>query len=113
MTNAVDLHDYGTKLLLAAILYVGLSLPIFRLASSRSLSLGEGGRRVRPALRMAPALTACWIGAAAGNFLFRLLPWGDVELQGHRGRRPASTPGVDTALTLIAVVSRVREGRRR
>src|SRR5579864_8390920 len=40
---------------------------------------------------MAPAPMASWISAAAGNFLFRLLLGGDVELPGHRGRQPAAT----------------------
>ena len=50
-------------------LYVGLLSRICGWPGCGSLSLGERGRRFRPALRMAPAPMACRIGAAAGNFL--------------------------------------------
>src|SRR5271170_6743620 len=58
------------------------------------------GCRIRPALRMAPALLGCWIAGGAGVFRFiaggagvfrfSVLPGGAVELPGRS--RPA--PGV-------------------
>jgi hypothetical protein len=48
------------------------------------------GCRIRPALRMAPALLGCWIAGGAGVFRFSVLAGGAVELPGRS--RPA--PGV-------------------
>ena len=73
----------------AGVLNVELSLPIFRLRARGLYPLARGCR-IRPALRMAPALLGCWIEGSAGNFRFSVLPGGAVELPGRS--RPA--PGV-------------------
>ena len=66
--------------------------------------LARGGRRIRPALWMAPALMVCAIEGGAGGFLFRFFLGGAGELRGHCGRQPAST----RALPCV-VLSRVWE----
>ena len=68
------------------------SLSRFSGCRARGLYPLARGCRIRPALRMAPALLGCWIAGGAGNFLFGVIAW-------RRGRATGSiaagTWGVD------------------